>query len=117
MPRTYLQIKIRNPQNPRKNFKRKFLVDSGSEYSVIDSEIIEKLDLEQADTEKHILPNGEEIELKTFEAIIRHKNKEIQTEIVAGGENVFVLGTDTLKKLGYSFDSIRRKLFRDKRLH
>lgn len=114
MPRTYLQIKVKNPENLRKTFKRKFLVDSGSEYSVADSEVIKKLGLKQADSEKHILPNGEEIELETFEAIIRHKNREIQTEIVAGGEDVFVLGTDTLEKLGYSFDSIRRKLSRNK---
>lgn len=107
---TYLQLKISNPQNPRKSTIKKFLVDSGAVYSVVPGDLLKDLAIKPIDKQRFILANGEEIEKELGEARFSFRGKERTAPVVFGEPNIFLLGATTLENLGLILDPINREL-------
>ena len=107
---TYLTVKLSNPKNGKKVFKRRFLVDSGAIYSVAPTKVLQDLGVKSIDKQEFILANGElvvkeigQIEMDLF------KKKRI-VPVVFGDENVFLLGATTLENFGMMLDPLRREV-------
>ena len=59
---TYLDVTVKNPQNPQKSIVGHFLVDSGAVYSVMPTSVLKKIGIKSQDQQKFTLVNGEVIE-------------------------------------------------------
>jgi len=107
---TFITTKVLNPQKPKKSFSRKFLVDSGAVYSVVDKAVLKKLGIKPTMTREFILANGQTIEKKVGEATFGINNERATSPVVFGDEGIFLLGAVTLETFGYVLDPINRKL-------
>jgi predicted aspartyl protease len=107
---TYLNIVVRNPQNLKKTFERRFLVDSGAIYSVMPEIELRKLKIKPESTQKFILANGEEIEKMVGEAKFYYKDRSATSKVVFGNEGVYLIGVTTLENLGMILDPLSREL-------
>ncbi len=65
---TYLTIRVANPGAQRKNFSRRFLVDSGAVFSVIPAAELRALGIAPDKKQGFVLANGQEIEKEVGEA-------------------------------------------------
>jgi len=110
MSLTYLTLKVANPAKPKKFFERKFLIDSGAVYSVIDQEFLAKLGIESHSKRKFILANGEEIEKEIGDAFFVFQNQKASAPVVFGDKGIFLLGATTLENLGLILNPIDREL-------
>lgn len=110
MSLTYLTAKVANPAKPKKFFKRKFLVDSGAVYSVIDKESLDKLGIKPHSKRKFILANGEEIEKEIGDAFFVFQNQKASAPVIFGDKGIFLLGATTLENLGLILNPIDREL-------
>lgn len=110
MALTFITIKILNPVDTKKSFSRKFLVDSGAVYSVVDSDILKKLELVGTRTMEFELANGQTIKKKVGEASFEYKGQRVTSPVVFGDKGVFLLGAVTLETFGLILDPINRKL-------
>ncbi len=107
---TYLKVKIANPLKPKNLLGRRVLVDSGSVYSVIPEEDLQKLIIKPEGTQKFILANGEEIEKKVGEAKFHYQGRSATSKVIFGNEGVYLLGVTTLENLGMILDPLSREL-------
>lgn len=110
MALTYLTIKLANPEQPKKTFKRKFLVDSGAVYSVMPKKILESLGVKPIDKQEFILANGESVIKNIGQVKIEIFNKERTVPIVFGNEGIFLLGATTLENFGMMLDPLKREI-------
>lgn len=110
MALTFITIKILNPVDTKKSFSRKFLVDSGAVYSVVDLDILKKLELVGTRTMEFELANGQTIKKKVGEASFEYKGQRVTSPVVFGDKGVFLLGAVTLETFGLILDPINRKL-------
>lgn len=107
---TYLDIKIHNPQNPKKSTVKHFLVDSGAVFSVIPSSVLKKLAIRPTDKQKFSLANGEILEKEVGNALFEYSGKLRSSPVVFGEEDIYLLGAVTLESLGVILDPINREL-------
>ena len=107
---TYLTIKVANPVIPKKFFQRRFLVDSGAVYSVIERESLEKLGIKPHSKRKFILANGEEIEREIGDAFFVFGKQKASAPVIFGDKGIFLLGATTLENLGLILNPIDREL-------
>lgn len=107
---TYLDIKIQNPQNPKKSTVKHFLVDSGAVFSVVPSSVLKKLEIKPNDKQKFSLANGEVIEKKIGNASFEYRGKLRSSPVVFGSDDIYLLGAVTLESLGVILDPINREL-------
>ncbi|MBN1618299.1 aspartyl protease family protein [Candidatus Dojkabacteria bacterium] len=107
---TYITVKLVNPKNTQAKFKRKFLVDSGATYSVVDANVLKTLKVESIRTQKFILANGEEIKKDIGEITFIYKGDKATSPVVFGDDNIFLLGAVTLESFGFIVDPLNRKL-------
>jgi clan AA aspartic protease len=110
MALTYITTKIFNPQKQKKTFERRFLVDSGAIYSVVDKKVLEKLDINPKFHREFLLANGQKIKKSVGEAMFQINNERTTSPVVFGDDNVFLLGAVTLETFGYILDPINREL-------
>lgn len=110
MALTFITIKISNPIDPKKSYSRKFLVDSGAIYSVVDSDILKAIGLVSTRTMEFELANGQSIKKKVGEASFDFKGQKVTSPVVFGDKGVFLLGAVTLETFGLILDPINRKL-------
>lgn len=110
MSLTYLTVKIANPAEPKKFFKRKFLVDSGAVYSVIEKQALERLGIRPHSKRKFILANGEEIEKEIGDAFFVFQRQKASAPVIFGDKGIFLLGATTLENLGLILNPIDREL-------
>jgi clan AA aspartic protease len=110
MSLTYITTKIFNPKDTSKSFKRRFLVDSGAVYSVVDAEVLEDLQIEPKFHREFVLANGQAIKKKVGEATFQINNDRATSPVVFGDKDVFLLGAVTLETFGYILDPINREL-------
>jgi clan AA aspartic protease len=110
MALTFITVQISNPIAPSKTFSRKFLVDSGAVYSVVDAEVLKKIGLVSTRTMDFELANGQEIKKKVGEATFEFKGQKVTSPVVFGDKGVFLLGAVTLETFGLILDPINRKL-------
>jgi predicted aspartyl protease len=73
MSLTYLYVKIANPAKSQKAARQKFLVDSGAVYTVIDKQILARLDIKPHSKRKFILANGEELEKEVGDCFFEYQ--------------------------------------------
>lgn len=107
---TYLNVKISNPQKPRKVAEARFLVDSGAVYSVVPNSVLSKLGIRATDTQKFSLANGEVIEKQIGDALFAYAGKKRSSPVVFGEEGIYLFGAVTLESLGLILDPINREL-------
>lgn len=107
---TYLDIVVRNPQDPKKKTVGHFLVDSGAVYSVIPVSVLKKLGISKTDIQRFTLANGEVIEKSVGNALFEYQKKVRSSPVVFGEKGIFLLGAVTLESLGVILDPINREL-------
>lgn len=110
MALTFITTKVLNPQDTKKFFSRKFLVDSGAVYSVVDKSVLKKIGIKPKMTKEFTLANGQTIKKEVGEAIFQLNRERYTSPVVFGDEGVFTLGNVTLETFGYILDPINRKL-------
>lgn len=107
---TFLDIKVKNPQNPIKTVKGHFLVDSGAIFSVMPSSALKKIGIKPTDKQSFNLANGEVIEREVGNALFSYSGKLRSSPVIFGEEGIFLLGAVTLESLGVILDPINREL-------
>lgn len=107
---TYLNVKVHNPQNPKKQIISHFLVDSGAVYSVMPASVLKKLGIKPTDKQTFSLANGEVMEKEVGNASFEYLGKLRSSPVVFGEEGIFLLGAVTLEALGVILDPINREL-------
>lgn len=110
MSLTYLNITISNPKDPKKSHDRRFLIDSGAVFSVVDSEILHKIGIIADQKETFILANGEEIVKEVGEAVFQYGEHHRTSPVVFGEPDIFLLGATALEAMGLILDPINRQL-------
>jgi len=110
MALTYLTVEFANPKNPQKKVKKKFLIDSGAVYSVIDKEVLKKLGIKPHSRRKFILANGEEIEKEIGDVFFEYGEQKGTSLVVFGDKGIYLLGATTLETLGLILNPIDREL-------
>lgn len=110
MSLTYLTVRVANPAKHQKFFKRKFLVDSGTVYTVIEREVLEKLGIKSHSKRKFILANGEEITREIGDAFFVFRGQKASAPVIFGDKGIFLLGATTLENLGLILNPIDREL-------
>lgn len=108
---TVLEIEVGNPANPEVTEKIEFLIDSGAIYSVVPSQILERLGIRPLTEQEFRLANGTKIVRKKGIALFRYGDKIGGADVIFGEEGDSVLlGAFTLEALGFSLDPLRREL-------
>lgn len=107
---TFLNIKVKNPQDPQKTVMRRFLVDSGAVYSVMPAIDLTKIGIKSTDKQKFTLANGEVIEKFIGNGLFEYRGKLRSSPVVFGEEGIYLLGAVTLESLGVILDPINREL-------
>ena len=83
MALTLITVKLINPTAPKKTFKRKFLVDSGAVYSVVDQEVLKDLGIKGTRTMEFTLANGQTIERDVGEITFEMKGQAAMAQAQA----------------------------------
>lgn len=107
---TYLSLTVANPKDLNKKITRRFLIDSGAVYSVIEKETLKKLGIKPHSKRKFILANGEEIEKEVGDAFFEYAGQKASAPVVFGDSGIFLIGAVTLENLGLVLNPIDRKL-------
>lgn len=107
---TYLTVKIANPKNEKKFFKRRLLVDSGAVYSVLPKEELEKIGIKPDHKQIFVLANNKEVEKKVGEARFIWNGCARTTPVVFGDKGVYLLGAVTLETMGVIINPISRTI-------
>jgi len=110
MSLTYLKAKVANTANHKQNIKRRFLVDSGAVYSVIDKKVLKKLGIKPHSKRKFMLANGQEIEKEIGDAFFEYSGQKASAPVIFGDKGIFLLNPTTLENLGLILNSIDREL-------
>ncbi len=107
---TLLNVKVVNPERPKKSRVCEFLVDSGTVYSVVPQSVLKKLGIKPTSSQEFILANGEIVRKAIGNAYYEYQGNVRAAPVVFGDEGVFLLGATTLEALGMILDPIRREL-------
>jgi len=108
---TKLEIEVGNPANPEITESVEFLIDSGAIYSVVPTELLEKLAIKPIAEEVFRLADGSKVVRKKGVAIFRYGERVGGADVIFGEEGDYVLlGAFTLEALGLSLDPLRREL-------
>jgi clan AA aspartic protease len=87
------------------------LVDTGSTYTWVSAEMLEKLGVEAKDTRKFRTIDGRLVEKKTSEVVMEYMNERATRKVVfAEKGDAEVLGVDALEGLGLEVDPITKRL-------
>lgn len=107
---TYLDLKVKNPQNPAQEAQGQFLVDSGAVYSVMPESVLKGMGVGPNFTQRFTLANGEVVEKGVGNALFEFRDKTMASPVVFGEEGIYLLGAVTLESLGVILDPLRREL-------
>ena len=111
MGMTDVLLKIKNPQHPTKQFKGKFLVDSGATYTVVPAKILQRLGIKPQGEEEFSLADGTSIKRKVGTVLYEFEGIERGAPVLFGEEgDSQLLGIFTLEALGFTLDPLRRTL-------
>ncbi len=107
---TYLTLKVSNPSAPdKKSFKKQFLVDTGTPYSIIDENYLKKIDVAEKRIMKFVMPNGQETTQEVTDVMFEYEGKKAPSPVVFGGKGIFVVGKLTLETFGIGVDFTKRE--------
>src|SRR3989344_1979655 len=110
---TDIILKIKNPQNPKKVYESRFLVDSGASYTVVPQNELKKLGIKPQGIEEFSLADGKVIKRKVGSALYEYKGTERAAPVMFGEKgDSELLGIFTLEALGLSLDPLKRELYK-----
>lgn len=113
MGTTTVRLKVKNPQNPKKVFEGKFLVDSGATFTVVPEKDLIKLGIKPQGVEEFVSADGKVISRKVGSALYEYEGIERAAPVLFGEEgDSLLLGIFTLEALGLSLDPLKRKLYK-----
>ncbi|MFZ5515146.1 MAG: hypothetical protein ACOY90_00815 [Candidatus Zhuqueibacterota bacterium] len=107
------KVKISNSKNPNQFFEKDFWVDTGSLYSFVPEDYLERIDVEPSVTRKLILADGrEDTRLLGFcDFQIEGLEGNIPCPVIFAPKNsLFLLGATALENFGVDVDPIQKKL-------
>ena len=105
-------VKIKNPQDPSKEYEGEFLVDTGAQYTVLPEKVWKDLDLVKQRSQRFSLADGTVVERPVGSAYVEFQGTEIATPVVLGEQDdSFILGVVTLESLGLVIDPFKRQLY------
>jgi clan AA aspartic protease len=108
---TVLEIEVGNPASPDVTEKVEFLIDSGAIYSVVPTQMLEKLDIKPLTEQAFRLADGSKIVRKKGIALFKYGERIGGADVIFGEEgDSILLGAFTLESLGLSLDPLRREL-------
>lgn len=110
MSLTYITVKVSHPNQTKKVFKRRFLVDSGAIFSVLPQKILSQLGIKPIDKQEFILANGEAVVKNIGQARMEIFKKERVVPVIFGDEGVFLLGATALENFGMMLDPLKREV-------
>lgn len=106
-------LKVKNPKNPKRQVKDKFLVDSGAAFTVLPANLVKKLGLKPVYEKEFSLADGKVVKRKVGSALIEIKGKEIPSPVVLGRKNdAKLLGALTLESFGLALDPFERRIYK-----
>ena len=106
-----IELQVGNPARPDATEAVDFLIDSGAIYSVVPTELLDRLGIVPLATERFRLADGSTISRKKGIALFRYGDRVGGADVIFGeaGDSV-LLGVTTLQSLGLTLDPIRREL-------
>jgi clan AA aspartic protease len=108
---TVLEVEVANPAKPEIAEKVEFLIDSGANYSVVPSAVLERLGIRPVAQQEFRLTDGSQIIRKKGAAVYNYHKRAGGADVVFGEEgDCNLLGAFTLAALGLFLDPIRREL-------
>ena len=108
---TVLDVEVGNPASPEIAERIEFLIDSGAVYSVVPSEILNKLGIRPLAEQTFRLADGTKITRKKGGAFFKYGDRIGVADVIFGEEGDHVLlGAFTLEALGLALDPLRREL-------
>lgn len=108
---TFINATVKNPEKPKKEEEVEFLVDSGAIFSVVDSRILEKLDIKPSREQEFTLADGTKVKREVGNAIFQINGTIGASPVIfgkKGDSNLF--GALTLEALALVLDPFKRKL-------
>ena len=111
MGMTNVQLKIKNPRDPKREYEGRFLVDSGATYTVVPADILNRLGIKPQREEGFSLADGSIIKRKVGSALYEFEGKESAAPILFGEKgDALLLGAFTLEALGLTLNPLSRTL-------
>ena len=108
---TFINATVRNPEKPKKEEEVEFLVGSGAIFSVVDSRILEKLDIKPNREQEFTLADGTKVKREVGNAIFKINGTIGASPVIfgkKGDSNLF--GALTLEALALILDPFKREL-------
>lgn len=108
---TYLPITISHPTTRQKSENLDFMVDSGAVYSVVPSQVLERLGIKPDEKRDFILANGQRMTRAIGIAKFIYKGRSGGAPVVFGkrGDST-LLGATTLEAMGFMLNPLKRDL-------
>lgn len=115
MGMTQVILKVKNLQDPRRQIRDKFLVDSGASFTVLPAALVKKLNLKPVYEKEFSLADGKVVKRKIGSALIEFRGEELPSPVILGKKNDSkLLGVLTLESFGLALDPFERKLYKAK---
>lgn len=106
-----VKVKVRNPQHRDREADVELLADTGAIYSVIPSEVLERIKIERRSARKLKLADGRVIERHLGIAEIEVKGEMAHSNVIFGeDQDASVLGVTALEELGLQVDPLTGEL-------
>jgi len=108
---TVLELEVANPAKPEITEKVEFLIDSGANFSVVPSVLLERLSIRPLAQQEFRLTDGCQIIRKRGAAVYKYHQRVGGADAIFGEEgDCNLLGAFTLASLGLFLDPFRRDL-------
>ena len=108
---TVLVIEVENPASPDITEPIEFLIDSGAIYSVVPSEVLNRLGIRSLVEQDFRLADGTRGTRRKGVALFKYGERVGGADVIFGEEGDSVLfGAFTLEALGLALDPLRREL-------
>jgi hypothetical protein len=83
---TYVEMQVANVADPDRTETLSFLVDSGATYSVVPSDVLDRLGIRPLSVQEFRLANGDKISRKKGTALFRYGERIGGADVVFGAE-------------------------------
>ncbi len=111
MGHTFAKVKLCNPHEPENYLDLELLVDTGSTYTWIKRERLEKIGIKPMRKRRFRTIEGKLIEREIGEAVIECLGERATCIVVfAGNDDIEVLGITALENLALEVDPVTREL-------
>ncbi len=108
---TYTKMVVSNPSERAKNAEVRFLVDTGALFSVLPMSLLRRLGVHPLGKETVLLADGRKVRWSVGEVRLAFNGRQRTSPVLFGKKGTTpLLGVVSLKILGLSVDTRRRKL-------